>query len=203
MPQDVRPIRVENQDDRRGRGAYTILISSAKSTEKQPLLWDEPLRGHGHVRFIIGDLVERLVAERLGGIRRKNDCRCDYCPDVVVDGTRYVECKAVGRSNQVFVYAGRLDKDRRFVELGNDLSYFILRHDVDTLAASTVQQLEAMVVEGTVAMYHMPFAIIDQACSKLPEEKLNSKYGRHGNDQCYGSGFRMTLSLFEAWRIEP
>lgn len=121
---------------------------------------------------------------------------------MVVDGARYVECKAVGRSNQAFVYAGRLEKDRRFVALGHDLSYFIVRHDVDTLKASTVQQLESMVASQIMAMYHVPFAAIDQTCSTLPEEKLNSKYGRHGNDRCYGSGFRMTLSTFEAWRIE-
>lgn len=101
-------------------------ISGLKSLERQPLLWAEPLGGHGHVRHVIGNLVEELTAKLMHGRRHKTQSTMDYCPDVSAplydDGewlnTQYFECKAAGSSNEMFVYKGRLIKDREFVAQG-------------------------------------------------------------------------------------
>ncbi len=185
----------------RSRGeTNTILISSPKSLEVQGLLWEEPLRGHGHCRTVIGDLAERLTIRRFGGVRLKTDSRCDYCPDIKWNW-QYVECKAVGRTKQAFVYAGRLEKDREFA-LGHSLVYVIWHHLAETKRATTVQELERLVERNLQALYVVPFEFISALCDVLPIEKLNSKYGRHGSQE-YGSGYRFPLSKLERWRQDP
>lgn len=173
-------------------------IPKFRSSHAQPLLWDEPLRGHGHIRTVVGDLAERMTCERMGGRRLKTDARCEYCPDVQV-GRMYFECKAVGRSGQLFVYAGRLAKDRAFAAV-HVLWYAVWRHRADTKGCRTVAELEAAVRASVRCLYVMPFSAVDAACATVEERPLNSKYGR-GGDQNYGSGFRVPLSRFAEWMV--
>src|SRR5204862_352334 len=151
-----------------------------------------PLRGHGHVRTVIGSLAERLTAERLNGVRYRTDSRAEYCPDVKA-GSLYLECKAVGQSNQAFVYGGRLLKDRAFARQCS-LWYAIWNHAAETKLAATVKELEKLVLATMRGLYLVPFQAIDAVCAALEPEPLNSRYGRSDTDEAYGSGFRFPLA---------
>lgn len=176
-------------------------ISGPKSLDRQLRLWDEPLGNHGHVRHVIGDLIERMTVELLGGIRHKTQSNVDYCPDVSIDNGRwYFECKAAGRSRQTFIYEGRLAKDREFVK-GRNLSYIIWHHKTDSSQASTVGQLQALVRRQMQCTYVVPFAVIDGLCQRRRCEKLNSAYGYHNSNPLYGKGYRLNLSQLEPWRF--
>lgn len=175
-------------------------IFGFKSLIVQPYLFDEPLRGHGHARTIVGDLAERLTARLTGGRRHRTDGRASYCPDVSA-GDEYYESKAVGRSRTAFIYGGRLAKDREFA-LAHNLRYVIWHHRADTKLVETVGQLEAMVIEKLVCAYAVPFEEIDWLCAWLQPEPLNSKYGGSLGRPEYGSGYRIKLSALEQWRIK-
>lgn len=108
----------------------------------------------------------------------------------------YFESKAV--RGQAFVYAGRLLKDREFTR-SHRLVYVIWYHGAATKEASTVEQLEALVLANMRAVYVVPFCAIAAVCGTLREEKLNSKYGRSNGCKNYGSGFRFSVSRLERW----
>jgi hypothetical protein len=178
-----------------------------RSATVQPFLFPEELRGHGHVRTVLGKLAEDLTAHFFNGRRYKTDVRCTYCPDVSADG-KFYESKACGRSKTTFIYAGRLQKDRDFVLAGNELFYVIWHHTANTKDARTVAELRVLALQSLQAVYVVPFAVVDGLCLAVPEEPLNSAYG-HNRDQpvTYGSGFRIHLNLLAdyvqpAWPVD-
>ena len=153
----------------------------------------------GRARYIIGRVVEELSAERLNGVRHLTDSRCEYCPDVTADG-RFYECKAVGKSNQLFVYKGRLEKDSVF-DQHHDFSYIIWKHNFSVETQLTVTELENGIRQSIQAVYIVPFRTIRNALLSKPLVKLNSNYGG-GKKEVYGSGYRCALSEFEEYRNE-
>lgn len=177
-----------------------MMISGYKSSERQPLLWDEPLGNHGHVRTVIGDLMEDLTALILGGRRHKTSAGC-YCPDVSVGEEQFFESKAAGRNGQTFVYAGRLVKDRHFAFSGRRLSYVVWHHRANTLEVSTEGELRRLVLESTEAVYLVPFAEIDRVCLDRPAEPLNSAYGSTDR-KTYGSGHRIPVLFLKSWMLK-
>lgn len=108
----------------------------------------------------------------------------------------FFEAKAVGRSRTAFVYAGRLEKDRRFCA-SNSLTYIIWHHVADTQIAKTVRELEELVLGCVRAVYVVPFARLDELCMMKKLEPLNSRYGRHSAGDTYGSGYRIRLGELE------
>lgn len=180
-------------------------ISTARSQFSQPTLFDPgdvPLGNHGHIRGVLGNFAEELTAKLF---RHKTDSTCNYCPDVV-RGSVYFECKAMGKSNQTFVYAGRLDKDREFAQ-DHWLGYAVWWHGVDTSRARTVRELQTLFLCELRGLFVVPFEVIDTLCSARPAEKLNSKYGKCGPGTLYGSGYRLNARellpwLFLSWEIE-
>lgn len=173
-------------------------ISPYKSSERQPVLWDEPLGNHGHVRTLIGDLCEGLTADFVGGRRHRTRSDCDYCPDVSrtdPDGVVYFESKAAGLNGQTFVYQGRLEKDRAFVQSGRRLYYVIWGHKARTKDASTVSELERLLLSSVRRVFLVPFADLDAIAKGLKITKLNSGYGSKTDAKTYGSGIRIQLSL--------
>lgn len=185
-------------------------ISAPKNRDSQRQLWapeDPPLGNHGHVRTVLGDFAEELTAKLFGGRRHKTDSTCGYCPDVV-RGTVYFECKAMGRSNQTFIYSGRLEKDREFAG-EHWLGYVVWWHAVDTSRAETAGELRALMLSQLRGVFVVPFEAIDTIAAGKPVEPLNSKYGRSNEaGSLYGSGVRISSTellpwLFAAWEIEP
>ncbi len=161
-------------------------------------MFDEPLGGHAHARNILGYFVEDLTAKLFNGQRYRTDSRCEYCPDVFARGI-YLECKAAGRSNQTFIYSGRLEKDRAFSAL-NELVYVVWHHSAYTKLAETVSELRALFLAKMKAIYVVPFAFIDAICRQLEPEPLNSKYG--GTDRVtYGSGYRINVRELSGFNI--
>lgn len=180
-----------------GQGEEPIYtISGLKSTEVQGYLWDD-LGNHGHVRTVVGALAEKLTAKLVNGKIHKTDSTASYCPDVSSNGT-YFESKAVGRSNQAFVYGGRLEKDRVFAA-EHRLVYVIWNHAANSKTVGSVSELEGLVFSTMRRLYIVPFAAIDQICSAITPGKLNSKYGGSNERPEYGSGFRISLSLLDRW----
>lgn len=147
---------------------------------------------------MIGELAERIICSRIGGHRHKTDSRCDYCPDVSV-GSMFFECKAVGLTNQMFIYAGRLNNDRLFAA-NHMLWYAVVHHRTSTKKWCTVKELETAVITSIRCIYLIPFSVVSAKCIK--EVPLNSKYGSsQSNKRLYGSGFRLPLSWFTEWMV--
>lgn len=195
-------------------------ISAYHSTERQLTLWVPQLGNHGHVRTVVGDLVEDLSAEYLGGKRHRTQSSADYCPDVSRAtpkggtvgeqgrrGFEYFECKSVGKSKRAFVYAGRVEKDRTF-SLLHPLYYVIWSHSAETKQAGSVPELETLVLAHVRKVLVVPFSSLDAIIRTLPVEPLNSGYGPAATraspkiKKAYGSGYRISLSRLEAFVVE-
>lgn len=186
-----------------------VLLPSLKSLDSQPFLFPQPIISHAYVRNHLGELVEILLAKLLGGRRFSTDSRTSYCPDIAVPLhrspvpiptyqhrhalTAFIECKAAGRSNQTFIYSGRLEKDKAFSE-ENLLLYGIWHHATPTKEAATTQELEALFLYHTRSIYLLPFSSVYALAQTLPIEKLNSKYYHpKKNEATYGQGYRLPI----------
>lgn len=179
-------------------------------SDPQLRLWDEPLGNHGHVRIVIGDFVEELTALLFDGVRHKTDSTKDYCPDVSVPQLDlFLECKAAGRSNETFVYSGRMERDATFAET-NRLFYVIWHHTANTMQARTVNELKSLLLSRLQSIYIVPFGVIEFLSLSISDiVKLNSHYGLTNGDKKkeYGSGYRIKLSKladykFMDWQVE-
>lgn len=177
-----------------------MIVSGYKSSDIQLELFDRPLTGHGQIRTIVGEWAEDLSATFWDLRRHKTDSRADYCPDLS-NGTEFVESKAVGRSGQVFVYSGRLDKDWLFA-VDHVLYYCIWHHKTDTTRFSTRSELVTDLYRTLDSMYLVPFHVMYSTMRRKPCSKLNSKYGKQTPDnETYGSGYRASLSAFDDYRM--
>jgi len=162
-----------------------------KSADSQGVMWDRPLTGHGSCRALIGDFAETLTARLLRGKRYRTDSRCKYCPDVYALGS-WFEVKAAGRNHETFVYAGRLEKDRRFAA-DHNLFYVIWHHRARTLTADSREDLQRLFLWNLQAVYVVPFAVIDEVAAAVTATPLNSKYGKSDTNPTYGSGYRLPI----------
>jgi hypothetical protein len=183
-------------------------ISLPRSRWIQQTLFDPYLRGHGHIRTVIGETVEILSAEMLGGVRHRTSGG-DYCPDVSLPDAGgepwYFECRAAGRNRETFVYEGRLEADRFFTLGGRSLFYLIWHHFADTKSVDTVESLRTLVASTMRAVYVVPFAHFDRIATARPVEKLNSAYGLKPGclsaPKVYGAGRRVKLAAIESYRL--
>lgn len=147
-----------------------------------------------------GNRCSGTVLERLDGSWKCVKCGWTYdCPQP--NGCRtgtasYFESKAVGQSNQAFVYAGRLEKDRRFAQQ-RPLNYVIWSHSTTVKGVETVEQLRRLMLASIRKTYMLSFEYLDAVCQRLTPEPLNSKYGGSDERPEYGSGYRIALSLIE------
>lgn len=172
------------------------MLPATKGNQYQLKFWDDPVKGHGHARFIIGELVEIVLANVLKGIRYSTDSNCWYCPDISVKDT-FIECKAVGKTKEAFIYGGRLEKDYKFAQ-SNKLIYGIWHHKADTKLAQTKEDLIALIFKETVCIYLVSFNEIYDLAKSRPVEKINSKYGYGDSGRpTYGTGYRLPLKLIE------
>ena len=177
-----------------------VKISELKTKLRQPMLFDEPLGNHGHVRTLIGEWAEQITAYVFEGNRHRTDSTADYCPDVSTS-EGYIECKAAGRSRQTFIYGGRLDKDTAFAN-GHPLSYCIWTHSADSKQAATVSQLRRMFFGSLTGYVLIPFWNLHRIALAQPITRLNSKYGNSNSNPTYGSGYRIPLRLLDRWRVD-
>ncbi len=172
-------------------------LSGFKAGHRQPTMFDRPVMGHGGIRCAVGDLFERLTAAWVGGRRHRTDCRADYCPDVSV-GNDFYESKGVGRSRRVFIYGGRLEKDREFSRIMS-LTYVVWHHGACSRWLDTVEEIESAILFNLRSIHVVPFAAIADVCSQLAQKPLNSKYGGSDSRPTYGSGFTFSIKLLDPW----
>lgn len=165
----------------------------------QPRLFpvEHLLRGHGHARYIAGELIEDVTAAIFGGRRHIDSGAYDYCPDVSI-GDLYLECKAMGTSGQSMVYTGRLEKDYEFTRR-RKLIYCIWHHTAKPNLYETVEDVEAAILANLQWCAWIPFAEIYAYCAARVPEPLNSQYGKHSNPGVYGSGYRLPKSFIKPW----
>lgn len=167
-------------------------------THQQPWLFDLPITNAAQVRNIVGDLAERLTAMLVKGVRFKTNSQCQYCPDVYAKGV-YIESKAVGRTKEIFIYEGRLEKDKEFAAT-RKLIYCIWHHLTETKYCTTKAELLTDVLTNMQCVYLIPFASIRSICRDRPVEVLNTKYKNRRtygapDSPMYGSGYRMQIKL--------
>jgi hypothetical protein len=188
------------------------MLPKPKPIDGQLRLFDEPLTrlpnqsNHAIARNVLGSFVEDLTAQLFNGTRLQTDSRCPYYPDIAltcrISPTRwsniYLECKSAGLSNQTFIYKGRLEKDWTFAQ-DHKLIYVIWHHSAYVGRAETFNELKALFLSKIKAVYLVPFESIDEICSSLRLEKLNTKYGHKPGlaGEAYGSGYRFPIKAIE------
>lgn len=153
---------------------------------------------HGLIRTVIGNFFEDATAQHVNGARHRTDSRCDYCPDVSNSDSFY-EVKAVGRSKQVLIYRGRLQKDLIFAST-HKLFYCIWHHSVLTTELETVLELKRSLLNSNPIAYVVPFSEVYRVCKSIEVTPLNSKYGGSNSRAQYGSGYRVPISKFKDFR---
>lgn len=175
-------------------------LPALKHPKRQLTLWETPLGNHGSVRYFVGDLIEEMSANLLGGVRYKTDSTCEYCPDVRAAGL-FVECKGVGQSGQAFIYKGRLERDEAFSRQ-HPLAYLIWHHDAKPSEFTTVEQLRRSLPDHLKATYLIPFPAIKELCTAAKEYRLNTVYGRTREyPTVYGTGYRFPISRLSPFRM--
>ena len=158
----------------------------------------------GMSRVAIGKYFEDRSAIYLKGRICLDQANCDYCPDVRVMIGRiphFWEVKAVGRSNQIMVYKDRLEKDCKFVSMGNRLEYFIWSHRVKVHDGITYKELIDKLNRGEKRLYSIPFTQLRHVLEGKPLRKLNGDgYGEGSSSGRWG--YRASLSLFQNYFVE-
>lgn len=178
-----------------------MIVSRPDLSLRQPLLFDRTLRGHGAVRYAVGDFYETLTANVFGGVRHRTDSRAQYCPDVVIGDTIFLECKAARRSvGNLLVYHGRLDKDFDFSRT-RLLFYVVWCHNVAGNSYSTVEQLEDALMLETLWCAVIPFDEVWRLCKKHASKTYNTEYGKSSNSKLYDRLYRVRLCDVEPWKL--
>lgn len=164
----------------------------------------KPLGNHGHVRTTLGSFAELLTCKLFDASRHQQSSTFNYCPDIskylpYSNRRLYIECKTCGRTNQTFIYSGRLLKDLEFSRK-NILYYAIYSHNTDTLHSDTVEDLQYLFLKNLKCLYFVPFEVIYEQAMSSPACKLNSKYGRSDKyPENYGEGRRISLKNLEEY----
>lgn len=155
----------------------------------------------GFARYTIGRLAERLTKATLPFSKIHKDISgYDYCPDISWLGA-YYEVKAVGKSNQLFIYKGRLENDIKLHEQ-REFFYLIWRHGAGVVLGETSAELKKKIITTLKALYIIPFSVVLKSCVERAEIKLNSNYGHSLTNKLYGSGYRMALSIFNKFIVQ-
>ena len=169
--------------------------------DTQHRLFYEPIGNHGHTRVLLGDFAEKLTAKLLKGVRYRTDSRCEYCPDVTVlnqAGNKYFEVKAVGNTQQTFIYEGRLQKDLEFAQ-SHELYYVLWSHATNTSLCLDEYELMCWFLKCLKEVLIVPFSSMYEVAIKQPLTKLNSRYGHSDSNPVYGAGRRIPLKKIKEY----
>lgn len=171
------------------------MLPGFRPFNRQQMLFEpeRPITGHGSVRYQVGEFFEDLAVRFFGAQRFKTDGRVDYCPDLLLP-PYYIENKGVGKNGQVFIYAGRLEKDSAFART-HPLVYLVWHHGAETVQAQNDLHLRYLLASKLRACFAVPFNEIEALCRSRKPVKLNSKYGHCGENPTYGEGYRFPISL--------
>lgn len=166
-------------------------ISKPDRRRLQPRLFDLPLRSVGASRVVVGDFYEELTAAVFGGVRHRCTTASKYCPDVSIEEHLYLECKAIGKTDKMLVYANRLQKDFEF-STRYHLFYVVWRHTVRAARYHTHEDLRAALLQGTLWCAVLPFDEVWRLCHTVKETKLNNKPN-------YKTGYQIPLRDVRPW----
>lgn len=139
--------------------------------DDQGKLWDwvgdRELLSVAQARPYVGDFFEEAARITLGATRHQIDSTADYCPDLSVGASRFLEVKAIGQSGQGMVFADRIDRDKRLVREGATLTYLFWRHGVRVEEHTTLHGLRAALAQGVRDVLVVPFDRLRRAVRGL------------------------------------
>lgn len=174
----------------------TMRVSAAKVTGEQGRLWswvgDRSLSSAAEARPYVGDFFEEAARVTLGATRHQIDGQADYCPDLSVGASRFLECKAIGQSGQGMVFADRLKRDAQLVRDGATLTYLFWRHGVRVEDHATLHGLRAALAMGVRDVLAVPFERLRRAVHGLRLVCLLNAPGRESR-----MGYRLPKALIE------
>lgn len=170
--------------------------SAAKAAPvEQGRLWDwvgdRELSSVAQARPYVGDFFEEAARITLGATRHQIDSTADYCPDLSVGASRFLEVKAIGQSGQGMVFADRIDRDKRLVRQGATLTYLFWRHGVRVEGYTTLHGLRAALAQGVRDVLVVPFERLRRSVSGLRSVCLLTS--ERGNRM----GYRLPRALLE------
>lgn len=177
------------------------MLPGFRSSETQLTLWDAPVKSSGSVRNIAGNFIEKCTEKVSQARRLKTDCRAEICPDIGFGNRIWFECKCVGRTNSVIIYKHRLEKDRRFVESGESLYYWLWNHGAKLMDADTIPAAEDRILYSlrslTIVDHETLVSLLGKPC-----RSMNSMYySNHGNIH-KGDGWALPLKEIPASKID-
>lgn len=174
----------------------SMRTSAPKVAADQGRLWDwvgdRDLVSVAQSRPHVGDFFEEAARITLGATRHQIDSTADYCPDLSVGASRFLECKAIGQSGQGMVFAKRIERDARLVSEGATLTYLFWRHGVRVEDHPTLHGLRAALAAGVRDVLAVPFERLQRAVRGLRLVCLLNAPGRESR-----MGYRLPKALIE------
>lgn len=170
--------------------------SAPKVAADQGRLWDwvgdRELVSVAQARPYVGDFFEEAARITLGATRHQIDSTADYCPDLSVGASRFLECKAIGQSGQGIVFASRIERDADLVREGATLTYLFWRHGVKVEEHTTLHGLRAALAQGVRDVLAVPFERLRRAVRGLRLVCLLNAPGKESR-----MGYRLPKALIE------
>jgi hypothetical protein len=166
-----------------------LKISGELRINPQQFLFDtKKIKTLGHARYVVGDVCEKVIAERTGATRLRTDSTADYCPDLKVSETQYLESKASGNTKRVIVYIHRLWCDRRFVDAHNvNLDYWVCQHDVKIEKlihqVDSIDEFEEVVRQALYRIVVVPLPKLETLLLNTPTRRLNTRCIKTGPNE--------------------
>lgn len=180
-------------------GTSDLLVSGIKHVEDQGILWpwvgDRTIDRPAQVRNYCGEFFEEASRILFRAQRHQTDGRATVCPDLSVGPKRYLEVKSIGRTRQGLVYAARLEKDRRLVDSGAQLTYVFWLHSVPAQAFTTLIQLRCALARGVDQVLCIPFERLEAACRRLTPKVMNYRNATVTKAAQPMPGYRLPMKL--------
>lgn len=148
----------------RRRSRYRQLALFLDPNQKQISYWTSR----------VGDFFEEASARLTKGHRYQTDSECDYCPDVGVTKTAFIESKASGRGARVIVYEERIKRERAWCKSnGCSITYHIWRHRTYTRTCSTEDELNASLALTTTQLLVLDLEDLHEVLLNTPSKVIN------------------------------
>ena len=182
---------------------------SGPAHKYQPSLFDWP-RSEGRVltvaacRNYCGDFMEEVTTSFFTGDRLTTDSRADICPDIELGRKVYGEVKSVGANKEVLVYEARAEKDRKLINEGNTLYYFIWHHTFKVRDGITLLDLRNGLAENLKSLHVFEATSLLDCMAQGPLMEVNKKGGRRGyGSRGYVTGRRLKLNKIDIPLEDP
>lgn len=123
----------------------TMLLPNLRQEQQRFLPQeDRAITSLSQARVYVGEFFEKATQTLLRADRLMCVTNADLCPDLVVDG-RYLENKSIGKSGELIVRKGQLDREKLFTR---PLYYVLWRHDAAVLGVPSREALRDVLAQS-------------------------------------------------------